>query len=112
MAATATRILLAVEVVPCTEPHKSEFAATFMYPGASATVSYPGLDTVGTFAEEECFTEFEHYVGIDFDSSTLEMTLLYPLQSSWALGDYTVQCVVNPPLGQVRVSESYRGSRR
>ena len=108
---TGTSVVFGVEVVPCTEPHEGELAATFAYPGASSSVTYPG-DAVSTYAEEECVTEFETYVGTNFNSSTLEMTFVYPLQTNWSLGDYSIQCIVHPPPGQEQTSESYRGSRR
>jgi hypothetical protein len=40
------------------------------------------------------------------------MTFAYPLESNWALADYTIQCVVHPPNGQGPATESFRGSRR
>ena len=94
---TGASVVFGVEVVPCTEPHEGELAATFGYPGASTSVSYPGTDSVGTYAQDECITEFETYVGTDFNSSALEMTFVYPLESNWSLGDYSIQCIVHPP---------------
>ena len=29
----------------------------------------------------------------------LNMTFVYPLQSNWSLGDYSIQCIVHPPAG-------------
>lgn len=109
---TGSGLLFGVEVVPCAEPHTSELAATFDYPGASPGVAYPGLESARAYAEEECITEFENYVGLGFAESVLEMTFVYPLEANWALGDYSIQCVLHPPAGQDQSSDSFRNARR
>jgi len=105
-------LVFGVDVVPCTEPHTSELAATFGYPGSGPSVPYPGLGTVDTYAEEECVKRFAEYVGLSFSASVFGMTYVYPLEANWTLGDYSIQCVLHPPDGQDKSSESFRDARR
>lgn len=111
-AASSSGIVLGVDVVACTEPHESELAATFDYPGGSPSLPYPGLETVSSYAESECIGHFADYVDLSFNSSVLGMTYIYPLEANWALDDYSIQCVVHPPDGQDLTSESFRNARR
>jgi len=109
-AESSAEIVLGVDVVPCTEPHGSELAATFDYPGGGPLISYPGLETVSSHAEAECIKQFADYVGLTFDASVFGMTYVYPLEANWALDDFSIQCVVHPPDGQDRISESLRNA--
>lgn len=109
---TGTHIVLGVDVVDCSELHESELMATFEYPGASSGVAYPGEANVGDHAEQECILRFADYIGLSFTASSLEMSFLYPLSQNWTVGDYSIQCVVHPPVGQESSTGSYRGSKR
>lgn len=108
----AAAIISTVEVVACTEPHTSELIATLDYPGAGPAVEFPGIDSVQTFALQECIDSFADYVGIDYDESELEITYVYPLEHNWNAGDYSIQCIVHPPVGQDQTTQSYRRARR
>lgn len=105
---TETQVVFGVDVVDCDEPHESELMATFDYPGSGSGLAYP----VSRYAEDECIRRFADYIGISFTSSFLEMTFLQPQGPSWAFGDYSIQCVVHPPVGQESSTGSYRDSRR
>lgn len=109
---TGTHIVFGVDVVECNEPHESELMATFDYPESGTGLAYPGDETVSDYAEGECAERFAEYVGLSFSSSFLEMSFLYPLRQNWTAGDYSIQCVVHPPVGQQSSTGSYRGSRR
>jgi len=111
-AGSGSSMLFGVDVVSCTEPHTSELAATFAYPGSGPSMAFPGLEAVGTYAEEECISHFADYVGLSFSTSELGMTYVYPLEANWSLGDYSFQCVIHPPDGQDEISESIRNARR
>jgi len=109
---SGTAVVFGVDVVACTEPHTSELVATFDYPGSGSSAPYPGLDIVDGYSEEECIDRFAEYVGLNFNSSVLGMTYVYPLDTNWRLGDYSIQCVAHPPDGQEHASESFRNARR
>jgi hypothetical protein len=78
-------------VVPCDQPHKGEvFAETKLPDGA-----YPGDTTVSAQSETFCRGEFQKFIGVDYDSSTLDMSPVYPRKDGWDnLKDRTVQCIV------------------
>lgn len=110
--ASSVPITFGVDVIDCAEPHDSELIATFDYPGSGSGVAYPGEGTIGDYGDEECIRRFYGYIGLGFTSSFLEMSSWYPRERNWALGDYSIQCVVHPPVGQDTSTGSYRGSRR
>lgn len=76
--------------VPCKDPHDNEAFAVF-----DLTVAdYPGHDEMGVLAFDACMAQFEAYVGRDYESSSLEITTMYPTQGSWAESDREVVCAV------------------
>ena len=76
--------------VPCTEPHDNETYAVF-----DLTVdSYPEGDALGELAFENCVERFELFVGRDYESSTLDINIMYPSAESWAQHDREVICAV------------------
>lgn len=107
---TSSTVVFGVEVVECTMPHTSELAASLDYPGGASGVAYPGVESVSAFAQQECHDGFADYVGVSFEESVLDMTFVYPLESNWRSGDYSIQCVVHPQDGQETVSVSFRNS--
>jgi hypothetical protein len=109
---TSAAVVFGVEVVECTLPHTSELAATLDYPGGASGVAYPGVASVSAYAQQECRDGFADYVGISFDESVLDMTFVYPLESNWRSGDYSIQCVIHPQAGQETASESFRAAAR
>lgn len=94
---TGTGEIVTVETVACSEPHASEaYAAEDMADG-----SYPGEPEIQTFADDFCRTEFESFIGISFDQSTLQLTYLHPTQESWTMGDREILCIVYDPSGDL-----------
>jgi hypothetical protein len=81
--------------VPCSEPHQSEVYAEVVVDDAS----FPGVDAVAALASEACEAEFARFMGLPYDESTLSFHFYYPTQSSWAVGDRSVFCVVYDPAG-------------
>ncbi len=76
--------------VPCSEPHDNEAFAVF-----DVTVTeYPGGEAMGNLAYESCLTRFDSFVGRDYQSSTLEITTMYPSIESWNQSDREVICAV------------------
>mgnify|MGYP001825715670 CR=1 FL=1 len=77
--------------VPCSEPHDNEVYAVFDV----NYESFPGDDLMSERAFEACLARFEGFVGMEYESSTLDITALYPSSQSWSVhGDREVVCAV------------------
>ena len=86
-----------VDAVPCAEPHDAEVYAEFDIPESD---TYPGTDEVIAQADQGCFDEFEGFVGISADASTIEVLYLYPTEDSWdRMDDRQVSCIVSDSAG-------------
>ncbi|MBN8882898.1 putative regulator of septum formation [Salana multivorans] len=80
--------------VPCAEAHDNEVYAETSLTGDE----YPGDDVVAQQADQYCYEQFSAFVGVDYESSTLEYYPITPLQGGWEqLGDRLVSCVVYDP---------------
>ena len=76
--------------VPCSDPHDNEAFAVF-----DVTIEdYLGEDSMYELSYGSCMTHFEAFVGKDYDSSTLEITTMYPSAESWQQNDREVVCAV------------------
>ena len=64
--------------VDCDEPHDNEVFFVVEYPGSSYD-----LAALNEYAENQCFTAFEPYVGVDYYNSILEIGWLTPSVASW-----------------------------
>lgn len=71
-------------VVECTKPHSHEIFATVE--DATSDV-YPGLTALETFAERECYGDFEGFVGISPFDSSLFITWIVPSLDGWNVDD-------------------------
>ena len=69
--------------VPCSEPHDNEVYAVFDV----RFDSFPGDDQMSDAAFEQCLNRFAGFVGVDYESSTLDITALYPSSQSWSVQD-------------------------
>jgi hypothetical protein len=76
--------------VPCSEPHDNEAFAVFDV----AFSEYPVDEDMGDLAYNSCMEHFESFVGKEYDSSTLEITTMYPSSASWAENDREVVCAI------------------
>lgn len=76
--------------VPCTEPHDNETFAVFDV----RVESFPAEEAMGELAYSSCMEHFESFVGKDYESSSLEITTMYPSTESWAQDDREVVCAV------------------
>ena len=92
--------------VPCAEPHDNEVYAVFDVDHSS----FPGDDQMGEIAFEQCHEKFSSFVGRDYESSTLDITALYPSSDSWRMqDDREVVCAVYDMNGG-KLTGSARGS--
>ena len=90
--------------VPCTEPHDNEAFAVFDVD----LDGYPNEDDMGELAYNSCLTRFESFVGNEYDSSVLEINMIYPTSESWAQNDREVVCAVFDMNGE-KLVDSARG---
>lgn len=92
--------------LPCSEPHDNETFAVFDL----SLDSHPGEEAIAEISFDACIERFEPFVGTDYESSTLDITLMYPTEMSWAQNDREVICAVydldgNKLTGSVKGSE-------
>lgn len=77
--------------VPCADPHDNEVYAVFDVEYAN----FPGDEQIAEDAFGACHDRFEEFVGLEYESSTLEIAALYPSIESWAMhNDREVVCAV------------------
>jgi hypothetical protein len=77
--------------VPCSEPHDNEVYAVFEVDYDS----FPGDEFMSERAFESCLARFEGFVGVTYESSSLDITALYPSSQSWSMhNDREVVCAV------------------
>jgi hypothetical protein len=85
-----------VPTVPCSTPHAWE-----VYKNVTMTEDeYPGDSSASDEAETQCEGDaFTSFVGVDYNSSTLDVTEYYPTDDSWSNGDRVINCLVGDPDG-------------
>lgn len=86
-----------VPTVPCSQAHDDEIFHSFMMKDGD----YPGDDAINAEFEKICIPEFERFIGMSYDESTLDMWPFTPTSGSWSQGDREVLCVAWDPSGQV-----------
>lgn len=86
-----------VLTVPCSEPHSGEVYAAGDMPDGP----YPGGIEIQNFAEDFCTAQFDLFVGVPLEQSTLGYSYYFPTLESWAEGDQEILCVVYDPAGDV-----------
>jgi hypothetical protein len=87
-----------IPVVPCSSEHDQEVFYEFDLPEGD----FPDDDGITSAVEEECVPAFGEFVGLEYESSTLDVGWLSPTQESWDQnGDRLVQCYVFDPAGAV-----------
>lgn len=76
--------------VPCSEPHDNEAYAVL-----DLTVeNYPEGEAMSDLANQSCMNRFEEFVGMDYNSSSLDIFAIYPSVDSWKQDDREVVCAV------------------
>ena len=56
--------------------------------------SYPEDEAMSDLALESCMGRFESYVCKDYQSSSLDITSMYPSQQSWRENDREIVCAI------------------
>lgn len=80
-----------VTVVDCEQPHTYEAFRVFDHEAAD----YPGDDAISDYADTECQSEFEAFVGHDYDTSIWYISWITPSAETWAAGDREILCTVH-----------------
>jgi len=95
-------------LVECAQPHDEEVFSVFDYPSASA---FPGYEQIGTVEQTRCQTDFQTYVGVTWEQSTLVISYDSPDQNTWASGDHAIHCLLADASGS-KLTGSARGSKK
>ena len=85
------------DAIPCSQPHDAEAYVEGTLPVAG---TWPGEDAVTAAAEKECTDAFKPFIGLDIDSSVLDVTYFYPDKKAWDRGDRGFVCVVRSSVGK------------
>jgi len=93
-----------IKTVDCSQTHDSE---VFLNQAVTSS-TYPTDDEWTAFAQEYCVPAFATYVGIDFNSSSLDLRYMVPDSTSWGQGDKTLTCYATDPNGGL--TSSVKGS--
>ncbi|MDJ0924734.1 MAG: septum formation family protein [Acidimicrobiia bacterium] len=88
-----------IDPIDCTEPHDLEVFAlvdlSTVGSEFSFAASYPGDDAVYDAAYNECWDEFERYVGVPYEDSVLYMDAFTPTFEGWEeVDDRIANCVL------------------
>ena len=90
-------------VVDCAGPHDGEVYFQVFHPGEVGE-PYPGRDEMLAWAQQHCYTQFEGFVGQEYEVSQLEIGILHPTDVTWS-----------DPIGRHRevtcYVEAWRGGR-
>jgi hypothetical protein len=91
--------------VPCSEPHDYETYAVFDI----SMDSYPTEDAMAELAYDSCLERFDSFVGLEYESSVLEIITMYPTNESWRQDDREVVCALYD-MNEEKLIGSTRGS--
>lgn len=92
--------------VPCTESHAYEVFATTTYDGDG---TFPSDSASEAIFFEVCEPEFEPYVGIAWEASRFEGSMISPSEESWDSGDRSYICILYDPENDA-LTESLAGA--
>lgn len=96
-----TEVVSDIPTVPCTEAHDYEVYAEFDLD----LTAFPGDDEIYRLADEGCLAPFGVYVGMPFETSTLDYSYYVPTQDGWDnYDDRSVSCILFDPAGKLTTS--------
>jgi hypothetical protein len=96
--------IFSVELIECSEPHRTEVYAIFDLEGEFTT-----QDDVKVNADAGCYERFKAYIGIGVSKTSLNVMDLVPLDAAGFRTDPSVTCLVT---AAEPVTGSLKGSRR
>jgi hypothetical protein len=86
----------------CTQPHNAQIFATFKATGSM--FSYPGSAKLTSIASSGCNSRGRASLDSSKITSSMQIRLLFPLQSSWIAGNRTISCIIYSPASNMKVS--------
>ncbi|MBW3665070.1 MAG: septum formation family protein [Actinobacteria bacterium] len=89
-----------VDAIPCGEPHRNQVYAIRELPDG-ADAPFPGDDAAFESSGLLCLETFEDFVGLAYEESVLDISVVYPSADTWGTGDREVVCAVYDPAGPV-----------
>jgi len=98
------------EKAPCDGSHSHEVLLQTMLDDAPSA-AYPGASALVERNRAACEAAFSAYVGRPSESSSLELIVAVPPESSWTDGGRAAPCLVGDPKGQFLLSQA-KGSGR
>lgn len=93
--------------IDCAEPHNTEIYASVNVPDGD----FPGDAAIDEQATTDCYTEFESFIGANYDDSDYDFSWYFPTEGSWSEGDREILCLVYDVSG-AQVSGSLAGVAR
>ena len=79
--------------VSCADPHVGEVFFVGRHP-AGPNDPFPGDAALEQHVVQTCVPEFERYVGVPVDQSTLDFSWYQPVAATWVQGDRQIVCTV------------------
>lgn len=81
--------------IGCTRPHNAQVYAIVIHdapPGAP----YPGEEAINSWGQEQCYNQFEPFVGLVYEKSQLEIGMITPSRTDWEGENYRrrISCFV------------------
>lgn len=95
-----------VDAVPCNSPHLYEVYAAFNVDGA-AGAAFPGQPVLDEQSQQGCYDRFAPFVGLSYEESIFDISLLGPTQGSWdELDDREVLCLIQNVDGTLKTGSA------
>ena len=94
-----------VDAKRCDESHQFEM----MFAGNMAEGAYPTDGEFEDYVGSVCLPAFDEYVGMQYESSRLEVFWYFPPEDGWKDGDRMIQCAIYDPLDS-ELDGSVRGA--
>lgn len=99
-----------IKTIDCASLHAAEVYAVPVVKPEDIGGNYSG-ERLSAWSEQACIEAFAPFVGLVYDSSRYEVLSLYPLATSWAVGDRLIVCALYDPNGGLLVG-SLKGIAR
>lgn len=97
------------DVVDCTDTHSGELFFKFDL----ADGDFPGTEEISSQVQEQCYgSEFEDYVGLDYQSSEIEVYTVTPTEETWNEADDREVLCFGANLDGTDLTETIEGSAR
>lgn len=68
--------------IGCTRPHNGQVYAIVVH-DAQPGAPYPGEDAVNRWGQDQCYEQFEPFVGLAYELSQLDIGMITPSRTDW-----------------------------